>query len=476
MTTMLSLDIIEQKRPRNPHGPAGDGRPAHDNSSSFAKMYFVICLALFSLIGVVKMTMPANDVTNVTAYSHDVTIIKPNNNTVEEDNKRAAEECLPSLQHLSHGAFVQCRKSWPPHECLTASDFWQRRCYLNITESVRFYHLGKGGGGTIFQSLVDNGIILQRDHPRPIHDIEQLINGPVTTLLINIRDPVDRFVSAFNWRSLLFCQRDEEQRKKYPSEVDQKDRGRYQPHMHPQEVCYDVSLYPKEAEIIQRLYNDDINKLAESLCEESSDFKQAVQATKFINHANLSLVRWLQFLIDKNMSSIKPQGLNKFMAITFEEQSGHNSSHLGHTHDAIRQLYFDHGVDEKALDSLMKHKPTRTKGESEKMIARTTHSSHVTGNDSVLGAVGECCLSRFLEDDYRLIQSMLGETNTTKATASFKDVHPIIEKACEWGSLTRRQLCRADLQSMLHRRARFLDRSLGTSCRDIVSGGIKPEQ
>ncbi len=61
---MLSLDIIEQKRPRNPHGPAGDGRPAHDNSSSFAKMYFVICLALFSLIGVVKMTMPANDVTD----------------------------------------------------------------------------------------------------------------------------------------------------------------------------------------------------------------------------------------------------------------------------------------------------------------------------------------------------------------------------------------------------------------------------
>ncbi|KAL7437034.1 hypothetical protein ACHAXM_005424 [Skeletonema potamos] len=55
---MQSLDI-EQKRSRNPYGP---GRPAHDTSSSFVKIYFVICLALFTLIGIVKMSMPANDV------------------------------------------------------------------------------------------------------------------------------------------------------------------------------------------------------------------------------------------------------------------------------------------------------------------------------------------------------------------------------------------------------------------------------
>lgn len=409
-----------------------------------------------------------SDNKNVTTF--DVTIIQPNSDTVVVD-KKSAEECLPSLHHLSHGAFVQCRKSWPPHECLTASDFWERRCYLNMTESVRFFHLGKGGGGTIFYSLVENGIILRRDHPHPMHGIEQLVNGPVTTLLINIRDPVDRFVSAFKWRSLLFCQRDGEQRKKYPSEVGKKDRVRYQPHLHPQAACYDASAYPKETKIIQRLYHDDINKLAESLCEESSNFKQAVEATKFISHAKRSLVRWLEFLVDdENASSIKPQGLNKFMAITL---SGRNSSLSGHTHDAVRQLYFDHGVDEKTLDSLMRHKPTRTQVVSEKIM---THSSHTTGKDSVLGSVGECCLSRFLEDDYRLIQSMLGEANNTKAIGSLKHVHPIIRKACEWGSLTRQQLCRADLQSMLRRRARFLDRSHGMSCRDMVSGGMKPEQ
>ena len=436
----------------------------------------VLLLFLLLLFGGVKVfqqqiktTLPAEDRSssnnnNVTAFEFDATNIQPNNRTVEDEK---AKECLPSLQNLTHGgAFVQCRKSWPTqHECLTAGEFWGRQCYVNMTESVRFYHLGKGGGGTIFFSLLENGIILRRDHPHPMHGIEQLVDGPVKALLINIRDPVDRFVSAFNWRSLLFCQRDGEQRKKYTAD---EHRGRHQPHLYPQESCYDESLYPKETKIIQRLYNDDINKLAESLCEESSNFEQAVESTKFISHAKRSLIQWLKFLADGTL--IKPQGLNKFMAITFEQQSqsGYNSSSLlEHTHEAVRQLYFDHGVDEKTLDSLMRHKPTRTKRVSEMM---THSSSHNTSKGNVLGAVGECCLSRFLEDDYRLIQSMLGETNASKTVGSLQSVHPIIRKACEWGSITRRQLCRADLQSMLHRRARFLDRSLG-SCRDAVDSG-----
>ncbi len=379
------------------------------------------------------------------------------NYTVEDEK---AGECLMSLQNLTHGAFVQCRKSWSSQECLTASTFWERQCYLNMTESVRFYHLGKGGGGTIFFSLRENGVVVQRDHPRP-----KLLNGLVSTLLINIRDPVDRFVSAFNWRSLLFCQRDGEHRKKYPSEVDHKDRRRYQPHLHPGDFCFDESLYPKEAEIIQRLYNDDINKLAESICEESSNFAQTVEFTKFISHAKLSLAEWLRpLLLDMNTTSIKPQGLSKFMAITFEQQSQHNSSLLRHTLDAVHQLHFDHGVDEKIFDSIMRHKPIRTKKVREMM----KHSSNKTRKDKVLGAIGECCLARFLEDDYRLIQSMIGDSNTIKAIGVLDYAHPIIREACEWGSSTRRQLCHADLQSMLHRRAKFLDRSLG-ACRDAVS-------
>mmetsp|Transcript_11571 Transcript_11571/g.19776 ORF Transcript_11571/g.19776 Transcript_11571/m.19776 type:complete len:448 (-) Transcript_11571:52-1395(-) len=412
----------------------------------------------------IKNSLLPADQSNYNDVTTSVTSTQPNNKSSAEDEK--AGECLLPLQNLSQGAFVQCRKSSPSQECLTASEFWERHCYLNMTESVRFYHLGKGGGGTILFSLVENGIVVRRDHPRPsTHGIEELLSGPVSTLLINIRDPLDRFVSAFNWRSLLFCQRDGEHRKKYPSEVDDKDRGRYQPHLRPQEFCYEKSSFQKEATIIQRLYNDDINKLAESLCEESSNFEHAVEHTKFISHAKLSMEGWLRpLLLDTNTTSIKPQGLTKFMAITFEQQSGHNSSLLEHTHEAVQQLYFDHGVDEETLDILMSRKTLRPPRVSEMM----THSSNSTAKRKVLGAVGKCCLARFLEDDYRLIQSMLGDANASNVLDPFEYVHPIIREACEWGFPIRRQLCRADLQSMLHRRAEFLDRSLGT-CRDAVT-------
>ena len=387
------------------------------------------------------------------------------------------EECLPSLQNLSRSGFVQCRISLSssPRECLRNRDFWDRQCYLNLTETVRFYHLGKGGGGTIFLSLLENGIYIQRDHPRPIYGIDQLLNGPVTTLLINIRDPVDRFVSAFNWRSFLFCQRHGELRKKYPSEVDEKDRRMHQPHLHPQEFCFEESINPKEAKIIQRLYEDDINKLAVSLCEESNSYEQAVESIKFISHAKLNLFQWLQFLVETNTSSrIKSQGLKKMMAITIEGRNGHNnSSLLEQSHEVIQELYFDHGITEEALSRLQKQ---RDHSHMKKVRDIMIHSSstHNTTKERILGAIGECCLSRFLENDYQLIQSMLGEEKTRSVDGAvininrLEDVHPIIRNACEWGSKRRRQLCRADLQSMLQRRAGFLDRSVGT-CRDLVS-------
>ncbi len=62
--TMQSLDIEQTTRSRNPYSPAAGGnRPRRgDDSSTSARMYFVVCLALFTLIGVAKMAMPASDV------------------------------------------------------------------------------------------------------------------------------------------------------------------------------------------------------------------------------------------------------------------------------------------------------------------------------------------------------------------------------------------------------------------------------
>ena len=103
-----------------------------------------------------------------------------------------------------------------------------------------------------------------------------------------------------------------------------------------------------------------------------------------------------------------------------------------------------------------------------------------------LSPLGECCLARHLHQDYRLIRTMLGDTKSiSAATAKRKkkmksaegpstialepllDAHPVLQKACTWGSKEQQMLCRSDLQSMLLRRAQYLDLSLG-SCTEVV--------
>ena len=91
---------------------------------------------------------------------------------------------------------------------------------------------------------------------------------------------------------------------------------------------------------------------------------------------------------------------------------------------------------------------------------------------STLTKLGECCLTRYLSDDYWLIQSMLGEDETSKIDFAIAgldpldDAHPIIQKACSWGDEQQQQSCRGDLMSILMRRAKYLDESMG-SCSEL---------
>mmetsp|Transcript_31160 Transcript_31160/g.46734 ORF Transcript_31160/g.46734 Transcript_31160/m.46734 type:complete len:408 (-) Transcript_31160:185-1408(-) len=58
---MQSLNI-EPERPKNPYGPGG--RHSQDTSFISAKMYFVICLALFTMMGIIKLAMPVDDISD----------------------------------------------------------------------------------------------------------------------------------------------------------------------------------------------------------------------------------------------------------------------------------------------------------------------------------------------------------------------------------------------------------------------------
>ena len=100
-------------------------------------------------------------------------------------------------------------------------------------------------------------------------------------MLIPIRDPVDRFVSAFDWRKELLCAPKHEPR--IASSTTQNDiSGR----------C--ISGYTAEYTMLMDTYGGDANRLAESLCSKSwSRVKRAQGHIKMIGHAQTTLIEHL---------------------------------------------------------------------------------------------------------------------------------------------------------------------------------------
>jgi hypothetical protein len=82
---------------------------------------------------------------------------------------------------------------------------------LALAEEVfTFVHPGKGGGGSFLERAQSVWRFNQTQcHPNPCHNLletthtKETSSGgktPTKKLIISIRDPIDRFVSAFYWR------------------------------------------------------------------------------------------------------------------------------------------------------------------------------------------------------------------------------------------------------------------------------------
>mmetsp|Transcript_27082 Transcript_27082/g.56534 ORF Transcript_27082/g.56534 Transcript_27082/m.56534 type:complete len:508 (-) Transcript_27082:95-1618(-) len=364
---------------------------------------------------------------------------------------------------------IPCNTTKGSSTLVNATQFWRRKaCKIGDAKSVQFFHLGKGGGSTIYFQLLDYHLVFERSHPSPNFD-SKLFKGPTTTLIFNIRDPVDRFVSAFNWRSLLYC-RDGDKRKPY---FKGKSNSRYPPYLYPDKVC--LAGNKTEKILLHEEYQSDPNPLGEALCEDSPNFAYASEKVKNIAHARLSLNDWLSFLIDPDIyPAITTTGINKVMAITAEPRVENNNTSLldWHTQQAIIELYSDSGLSSDQIDDIMKHKP-QVNAKSEKKSEMMTHSSISSSTSKLtpppLRTLGECCLARFFHDDYRLMKTMILDDREENLTSvlPLADVHSLVKTACSWGNDEQRTSCMRDLASMIKRRAEFLDYSRG-SCENVV--------
>lgn len=350
-----------------------------------------------------------------------------------------------------------------------------KKCTHNFDDTVTLFHVGKAGGGTFKRNLQINRISVNACHPRPgtcdnrrkiqKNEGHHQSNSTTNTLVINVRDPVDRFVSAFRWRMAYLL-----------SNVGSKlNASCSNPNdVNTRKACKQAEGYRKEKLLLVGKYKSNPNLFAKALCVDDSPQHQDGAIADFAElHHSMPLSEWLDFLIDpKQIAPIPDIDIQNFIAVPMEEQGDGDEmlfeQHIEQLSLHLLLIRYDRGI---AEDILRRKPPDDGKGKGNcKHSSVIFHKNKQTSVPSTLSPLGECCLARYLHEDYRLIQTMIGGNNKNNfaGVAPLVGAHPVIKEACSWGSQEQQILCQSDLKSMLMRRARYLDQSLG-SCSEIVT-------
>lgn len=368
------------------------------------------------------------------------------------------------------GRYIKCYKSnLTELSYVTPEEFYSEdsKCSHSFKADTVLFHVGKGGGGTLMSHFFESNI--QYVHPRPNTTVNNhLRNGPLRTLIVNLRDPVDRFVSAFNWRNAVLC---------HPNDMRQKvtKSDKLKATDDPLEFC---KIVTHEEILLRRTYQSNPSNLAEALCHGSQSRSLAQEDYRKIGHST-TLAEWLDFLIAPRLvENITDDGIQQLIVLPVEQRPSAHKTLFEKYIDNLMLHLLQNQYGAEASKEMMRldheQKAKRERNGPSKQQDHT-HSSVKFYNSTppLLTKLGECCLARHLKDDYRLIESMLGNESKVTSNGVFDPIHgshPVIQRACSWGDEQQQRWCRGDLESMLIRRARYLDESKG-SCSAIVSVG-----
>ena len=152
---------------------------------------------------------------------------------------------------------------------------------LSINQVV-FLHIGKAAGGSFnHRTRAQLRLFIEQCHPAPCHNLLRRPNNDNNNkrhILVTLRDPVDRFLSAFYWRIYMLC---------HPNPVEQQ-----QQHGPP----LGCKVRPAEARILFYTYQQNASKLAEDLCSPLQPVRTKARASlRKIEHAKWSIQNWLDF-------------------------------------------------------------------------------------------------------------------------------------------------------------------------------------
>jgi len=429
-------------------------------------------------ISTVQDDMRAFDDDNTTKKSEQG---KNGNFPLIESNRSRLAELLPSRANRA-GSYDSTNVETPFHnethiscfrkinknkwveKIVTLDKFWSNeKCKFRIGRDTIYLHQGKAGGGTVGYMGTKFHLGLRSDHPFIKEEsIQDLMNGPLTTLIFTVRDPVDRFVSMFNWRLLTLCHPGDKRLKTITHEDSaQQQKQKRKSHSarrvgghseNPQKYCLSTKVDLEKT--LRARYKSDPNVMAEALCRDSPKYEQAVQDLTGINHSP-TIFEWLELLINPNMiSNITKHGVQNFIAIPLSSRFDDDLETV--IMEMIQQRFGNN------ILSAMNDKPS-----NKSLKSKLSHSSVKHGKERPrqLSALAQCCLTQYYKKDYHVIQTILGDEETP-ILEPIKGAHPVLAEGCSWGDNMQQSLCKDDLRSML--RERIFDNE-EQSCSQLVT-------
>jgi len=390
-------------------------------------------------------------------------------------------------------------------------------CSHDFRSDLMFLHPGKAGGGTVDFIAYNQAHVLYGDcHPHPCKDSvwQDFIDAPLPEkrrVMITIRDPVDRFVSSFNWRAFLFCRGG--RGRSYDDSPDMHVNATLDTRItvgpetdnnglnieQPETYCrrWNVTDSGSEPYMVKFAYNSDVNGLAEGFCASEQDgavrwrIQSAYDDARMLIHGQHTLVAWLGSYYEKRevaeetdarASVIYPSDLPQVLGIAMERLNAQS-------YEIEADLSFETRV-ERAVESIVQQTyetafspilledraPWRKSSSfSEKELDEyRTKRSHSTaahgGKPPPLKEYGACCLTRyFLAEDYALIAALV---NVEMRDLNYVlDLAEPLSKICQWGQHgVDESICIASLRSMLGRRSKYLS-NWDKTCHELVGGG-----
>lgn len=241
-------------------------------------------------------------------------------------------------------------------------------------------HIGKAGGGTV--SAVFNAL---NKRQKKFHAPRQRYpNTDGHVFLVTIRDPVDRFVSAFHWAGRVACQSNDTR------EVATKENW----HRYNYTELGIKSMCKPETNLVDSKYNFNVNNLAEALCEKGEE-----KYVKQIEHMKYSIVDYISKLLNERERT-------SFKFMVMEPEYDFLSQILSAIEVVVNMTIKENGslIPKKLREHLYEKKPLDFL--DDRQHSSQINISSVAITNEPLTALGACCVARHYETDYQLLEEL----------------------------------------------------------------------